>query len=203
VIRRVVLLHGLWMPGLVMGWLAARLAEAGYRPEIFSYYGATGGPEAVLPRLTETLARDETHVFAHSLGGMLALHALQQGPPLPVRRVVCLGSPLRGSAAAHGLGRRPWTAAMLGRSAGLLVTGFEAWNGPAEVGVIAGSVPRGLGRLFGRFEEDNDGTVAVAETQLPGLADHTVIAASHSGFLFSHEAVRLADHFFKHGRFRS
>ena len=46
------------------------------------------------------------------------------------------------------------------------------------------------------------GTVAVAETRLPGLADHSVIRASQFGLLGSREAVALALRFFDTGRFR-
>ena len=79
--------------------------------------------------------------------------------------------------------------------------GFACWQGRAEVGVIAGHVPHGLGALFGHFEADHDGTVAVAETRLEGLADHVVIAASHSGLLFSAEAASQAAAFLRDGHF--
>ena len=55
--------------------------------------------------------------------------------------------------------------------------------------MIAGHVPHGLGALFAGFHEEHDGTVAVGETRLDGLTDHVVVAASHSGLLFSHDAV--------------
>lgn len=199
--RRVVLIHGLWMPRVSMRWHAARLSEAGFAPTIFSYATVAGGPDAAVPSLVELLQREETHVLAHSLGGLVAVLALQQHPELPVRRVVCLGSPLCGSGAAAGLVRWPLTAASLGRSADLLQHGCKGWRGPAELAVIAGRLPLGLGQLFGRFHGENDGTVAVAETRLAGLADHTVIAASHTGLLFSAQAARLAVAFLEHGRF--
>ncbi|MDQ3618328.1 MAG: alpha/beta hydrolase [Pseudomonadota bacterium] len=199
--RRVVLLHGLWMPAASMRWHAARLIEAGYAPEIFGYPTVGGGPEAAIPRLSELLARGDTHVLAHSLGGLVALTALQREPRLPVRRVVCLGSPLCGSSAASGLAQRTLTASTLGRSAALLRQGCQPWQGSAEVAVIAGRVPFGLGQFFGGIRGDSDGTVAVAETRLAGLADHTVVAASHSGLLFSTAAARQAAHFLQQGRF--
>ena len=40
-------------------------------------------------------------LLGHSLGGLIALEALNREPDLPVTRVVCLGSPLRGSHAAR------------------------------------------------------------------------------------------------------
>jgi hypothetical protein len=63
-------------------------------------------------------------------------------------------------------------------------------------------VPHGLGALFAGFADDHDGTVAVDETRLPGLADHAVIDASHSGLLFSAAAAEQAGAFLREGRFR-
>ena len=200
--RRVVLLHGLWMPGASMHWLAQQLRAGGYAPEIFSYHSVADGPDLAVPRLAALLqAEGEADIVAHSLGGLIALQALCDAPDLPVRRVVCLGSPLRGSGAAAGLMRFPLSTLMLGRSADLLRQGFACWQGRVEVGVIAGRVPHGLGALFGHFDADHDGTVAVAETRLEGLSDHVVIAASHSGLLFSAEAAAQAEAFLRDGRF--
>ena len=200
--RRVVLLHGLWMPGIAMQWFAAQLSAAGFVPEIFSYHSVTDGPDNAVPRLVECLRKGgEAHIVAHSLGGMIALQALCNDPGLPVSRIVCMGSPLKGSGAASGMLRWPLASLMLGRSATLLQGGFPCWQGHAEVGVIAGSVPHGLGALFAGFHEAHDGTVAVSETRLEGVTDHVELAASHSGLLFSAEAARHAIAFLRDGRF--
>lgn len=200
-IRRVVLLHGLWMPRMSMLWAARRLRAAGFATDFFGYATIAGGPDAALPRLADRLRGRPAHVLAHSLGGLVALSTLESHPDLPVARVVCLGSPLCGSAAAQVLARQIWSAPYLGRSARLLRQGCPVWSGPAAVGMVAGNTPLGLGRYFGRFRDENDGTVAVAETRLPGLADHVVIPVSHTGLLYSSEAVRLAVGFFRDGRF--
>lgn len=184
-----------------MRLLAARLAQAGFAPEQFTYPTIAGGPEAALPRLVETLSRAPAHVLAHSLGGLVTLTALQREPGLPVSRVVCLGSPLCGSAAATGMARQSITGAALGCSASLLREGCQAWRGQAEVGVVAGRVRLGLGQFFGGIRGDSDGTVAIAETQLAGLTDHVVVGASHSGLLFSRAAARQAIEFLRNGRF--
>jgi hypothetical protein len=67
--------------------------------------------------------------------------------------------------------------------------------------VIAGCVPHGLGALLAGFDGDHDGTVAIEETRLPGVSDHVVVEASHSGLLFSAEAVDQAVAFLRSGRF--
>lgn len=200
-VRRVLLLHGLWMPRLSMLWLARRLRARGFEPEVFGYATVAGGPEAAVPRLARRLADGPMHVVAHSLGGLVALTTLQRYPELPVARVVCLGSPLCGSGAATGLAGHAWSAASLGRSAELLRCGCAPWRGRAEVGVVAGTLALGLGRYFGHFTGPNDGTVAVEETRLAGLADHAVLATSHTGLLFSDEVARLTVEFFRRGRF--
>lgn len=199
--RRVVLLHGLWLPRASMRWVAGKLREAGFQPTIFGYPTVTGGPEAAEPALSRLLRREPCHVVAHSLGGLIAVHTLQQHPELPVQRVVCLGTPLCGSSAAEGLSRMPLAAAALGRSTGLLRQGCGAWRGQAALGMVAGRSPMGLGQLFGRFDGEHDGTVAVAETRVDGLTDHVVVPASHSGLLFSAPAVRQAVAFLQQGRF--
>ncbi len=200
---RVLLLHGIWNAKAWLVPLAARLRAAGFEAEVFGYPSVFGGPEVAVPRLIARLQDGEPlALLGHSLGGLVALQALCLRPDLPVTRVVCLGTPLRGSHAARGLIGHPWTAPVLGRSAGLLQAGFDCWEGTVQVGMVAGNVPHGLGRYFARFEGDSDGTVAVEETRLPGLSDHCVVASSHSGLVFSAEAARQAVHFLREGRFQ-
>jgi hypothetical protein len=43
--------------------------------------------------------------------------------------------------------------------------------------------------------------MAVAETRLPGIADHCVIETNHTGLLFSPEAARQVMQFLHGGRF--
>jgi pimeloyl-ACP methyl ester carboxylesterase len=200
--ERILLLHGIWNAKAWLAPLARRLRASGFEVEIFGYPSVFGGPEIAVPLLMERLrGSGPVSVLGHSLGGLIALETLQREPSLPVMRVVCLGSPLRGSDAARGLAGRAWTSPALGRSAGLLQRGFERWEGKTSVGMVAGNVPHGVGRHFARFQGESDGTVALEETRLPGLADHCVVASSHSGLVFSLEAARQAAHFLSHGRF--
>ncbi|KGQ18821.1 hypothetical protein LF41_355 [Lysobacter dokdonensis DS-58] len=199
--RTVVLLHGLWMPGLAMHWLAGRLQAAGYDTEVFSYLSVADGPDRAVQALVDKIGTREVDLVAHSLGGLIAMQALREATHLKVGRLVCIGAPLGGSGAASGLLRLPMAALLLGQSAALLREGFPEWTGAAEVGAIAGSVPHGLGALFAGFAGEHDGTVAVDETRLAGLKDHVVIPASHSGLLFSALAAEQTVAFLSTGRF--
>lgn len=203
----VILLHGLWMRGFALLMLHRRLMEAGFRVHRFDYMSVAATQEHILARLEARIhelgqeARN-VHLVGHSLGGLLALRACADDMHMPPGRVACLGSPLKGSAAARrfaGMGRGG--EALLGHNRALLESGFERWDGPREVGVVAGRVALGLGAVLGQFEGENDGTVLVDETCLPGIADHRVIETNHTGLLLSPEAARLVTQFLHNGRF--
>lgn len=199
---RVLLVHGLLNANSWLRPLAARLRSQGFETELFGYSSLLDGPQRAVPRMVERLRREPIDaIVGHSLGGLIALEALRAMPDTAVARVVCLGSPLRGSLTARNIAARRWARPLLGRSAGLLQGGLERWDGAAEVGLVAGDVARGVGRLFARFDGVSDGTVALDETRLPGLADHCIIHSSHSGLVFSRDAVAQVAHFIRHGRF--
>ena len=198
----ILLVHGLLNAEWWLRPLAARLRGEGFKTALFGYPSVLGGPERAIPRLAERLHDGGFDaVVGHSLGGLITLEALRLQPDASVRRVVCLGSPLRGSATARTIAGRAWSRPLLGRSAPMLQAGLRDWDGAAEVGVVAGDVPRGLGRLFSRFEGASDGTVGLDETRLPGLCDHCVVHSSHTGLVVSQDAVRQTAHFLRHGRF--
>lgn len=202
----VILLHGLWMRGFALMLLHRRMMEAGFRVHRFDYMSVAATQQRILGSLQSRiheLGQDAhtVHLVGHSLGGLLALQACAEAG-LPPGRVVCLGSPLKGSAAARrfaGMGKGG--EALLGHNRDLLENGFERWTGEREVGVIAGRVPLGLGAMIGQFEGDNDGCVTVAETFLPGIADHCAIETNHTGLLFSQDAARQVTQFLHQGVF--
>ncbi|HET6554627.1 MAG TPA: alpha/beta hydrolase [Dyella sp.] len=205
--EHVILLHGLWMRGFALLMLHRRLMEAGFRVHRFDYMSVAATQERILGSLQERmheLAEDghAVHLVGHSLGGLLALRTCAEAVPLPPGRVVCLGSPLKGSAAARrfaGMGKGGEV--LLGHNRELLEHGLDQWTGAREIGMVAGRMSLGLGAVIGQFDGDNDGCVTVDETRLPGLADHCVIETNHTGLLFSPEAARQVTQFLHRGHF--
>jgi len=199
----VLLIHGLWNKSPCLWPLAYRLRQAGFRPRYFDYASVLHTPDRSVMRLIARLRRSPQplHVVAHSLGGLLIMEALNREPDLPIARVVCLGSPLRGSRAAHYLAKQRWGSWFLGGSREWLCSGVKIDAAIPPIGMIAGCRARGLGRVVAAFPGASDGTVAVDETVVPGLADHCLLAVSHSGLLLSAEVARHCVHFLQYGRF--
>jgi hypothetical protein len=69
--------------------------------------------------------------------------------------------------------------------------------------MLAGRRSVGIGRLLvrGRIARPNDGTVALAETQMPAITRHRVIPHSHFGMLFAPAVAREICHFLRQGEF--
>ena len=201
--KSVVLVHGLWMPGLAMSPLAARLARAGYRCHLFDYAGRDRPLAANAERLVQFARRiGPAHFVGHSLGGLVVMEALHSDLSLGVGRVALLGTPARGCLAGRRLARYGFGRWMLGESETLWREGRTSrWTRPEPLGVIAGNFPLGLGRSFGRLPGANDGAVCVDETVIEGAAAFTVLPVSHSGMLLSARVARALQQFLETGRF--
>lgn len=200
----VILLHGIWMRGITLAPLARRLRGEGFSVETLDYASVTGSWDASASHLAmhwRAGSYPRVHVVGHSLGGMLAMHVAQTSDDLPEGRIVCLGSPLKGSAAARRMGAIPGGSWVMGHSLSVLRDGFTQWYGDRAVGVIAGCKPIGLGGLVGKLERPHDGTVSVIETHLAGISDHCVVDATHSGLAFSPHVADLVAGFLRSGRF--
>jgi pimeloyl-ACP methyl ester carboxylesterase len=200
----VILIHGVWMRAFSLLLLRRRLREAGFHTELFDYASVFGRDERSLERLGRRIQAQQAprvHLVGHSLGGLVALRALGRLPTALNGRVVCLGSPLNGSAVAQRLNRRDGRAQLLGCSAEILCRGLPERAASVEVGVIAGTRAVGVGQLLGAFDGPNDGTVNVAETLWPGAAEHCEVYVSHTGLTFSATAAALAVRFLRSGSF--
>jgi pimeloyl-ACP methyl ester carboxylesterase len=198
----VILVHGLWVPGVVMQPLAARLERAGYRCHTFSYMGAAR-PLAVHAERLARYARDvgPAHFIGHSLGGLVVLEALNAHADVAVGRAVLLGT-AAGVYAGRRLARRSPGRWFLGQSEELWREGRAAhWTRSEALGVLAGSLPFGLGRLFGPLPGVNDGVVRLEETAIEGMADRVVLPVGHSAMLISARVAAQVCAFLADGKF--
>lgn len=202
--RTVVLVHGLWYGAVSLALLARRLEGHGFLTHAFSY-----------PTLGRTLAENARSLYefargidgkpldfvGHSLGGLVILRMFDGWRRLPQGRVVLMGSPVRGSSTASKIAQMPLTRPFVGKARTALAYGFDHAPAGRETGVIAGTRGVGLGRVFQRLESPHDGTIAVAETELPDAADRLELEVSHTGLVLSAEVASAVGGFLRRGRF--
>jgi pimeloyl-ACP methyl ester carboxylesterase len=187
--------------------LATRLARAGFRCHTFAYMGAARPLAAHAERLAR-FARDvgdkfgPAHFVGHSLGGLLVLEALNGHPSVEMGRAVLLGTPARGCHAGRRIARYPAGRWFLGESEELWREGRAAhWARREALGVVAGSLPLGLGRLFGPLPGVNDGVVRLEETAVEGMAERVLLPVGHSAMLISARVAAQVSAFLSDGKF--
>lgn len=201
----VIIVHGLWVHGLVMEYLAHQLQQDGFDAHTWSY-----------PTMRQTLSENADHlaaycnslglqrlnIVAHSMGGLVAMKMLERTPAIQCERLLLIGTPYTDSAAARRLAQFPGGDWLLGRS-------IREWLGEArpqlrarQAGVIAGTRGIGLGALIGAdLPQPHDGVVAVEETVVPGITERITVHVGHTEMLFSSEVARQCGAFLRHGRF--
>jgi pimeloyl-ACP methyl ester carboxylesterase len=204
VIDQVLLVPGLWMPGAAMGLLAARLSRAGYATRLFGYRGR-GSLEANVARLAsfarEALHGRPAHFVGHSLGGVLVFETLNRHPGIPAASAILIGAPVGGSFAGRRLGMAGIGRWMMGACGPLWEPHAATWKRDLPLGVIAGTLPWGLGRALGRMPEANDGVVCVGETAVEGMAAQALIPLGHSALVVSRRVAKLVERFAASGHF--
>jgi pimeloyl-ACP methyl ester carboxylesterase len=181
------------------------LKDAGFAPNVFRYPSMQASLRDATAGLAKCLRAVDglVHVVAHSLGGLVTLETFATERDLPPGRIVLLGSPVQGSRAAKAIAEWSLGPQLLGALAASELTrpGERRWNGPREIGLIAGSRSVGLGRLFANLPPPNDGTVCVDETRLPGATAELLLDVSHTGMLLSAAVADATAGFLAHGAF--
>lgn len=206
--KAVVLLHGIGRSSKSFFSMAKGLEEDGYTVVGFDYPSTRISIEDSAEYLHSVLQSlegiESIDVVCHSMGGLLLRAYLMKHEEHRFRRAVMLGVPNKGAQMADVLKGNPLFKAILGPAGQQLTTDENGLIGHLPVpsfpfAVVAGgrSAPRGYNPIL---PGDNDSTVTVSSTRLPGAADFVLIPVIHS-FLMNHpDSVALTRHFFRHGR---
>ena len=195
------------MPGEESLVLGRRLAhEFDLTLHAFRYSAASTGMSSITASLADfvrELAAPELHFVGHSLGGLVIHRFLERFPEQPPGRVVFLGTPSVASRAAEHAARFAPIAHLMGRSVAeeLLQPRERRWTHGNPLGIVAGTQRIGFGQLLAHFREDNDGTIAVSETRMPGATDHIVLPVSHLAMLVSPRVAQETGLFLTQGHF--
>jgi pimeloyl-ACP methyl ester carboxylesterase len=206
----VIMIHGLMQSSKCMLEMGTTLRESGYSTVVFDYPSTQVSiPEAAqfLDRFVQSLdGFDEINFVVHSMGGLVVrAYAMEFDDPR-IKRMVMLGTPNRGAELAD-ITHQSWIlrtasgpgARQLGTRADGLIPKLPVPK--FEFAVIAGSRGNASG-WNPLIPGDDDGTVTVASTKLPGAADFTTVRALHSRLLWNQDAIAHTVSFLKDGRLR-
>jgi len=192
----VLLLHGMGRTSASMRKLHRRFEQYGYRVINWKYKSRRHHIEDHGQRLHEFLVildNDPTvskiNMVGHSLGGIIARHALTVGVPEKIGRVVMLAPPNRGSAAA-----RKW-APLLGKMSKPLAQLSDDPNSYVNQLAVPDNVE------FGVIAAASDGKVRPEETHLSGEADHLIVPGFHTFIMNRDDVCDEVLSFLKHGCF--
>ncbi|MGE5492983.1 MAG: lipase family alpha/beta hydrolase [Actinomycetota bacterium] len=201
----VILVHGLWMPGLVLRPYQYWIEKEGFFVRRFSYPSWSQALERnadLLDRFVADTPGRRLHLICHSLGGLVTLSMLERHWDQRIQRLVLMGTPVADCHCGRYLARRRTLAPLLGKSmSDWLARAKPAVPTGIEIGILAGTRRLGLGCVIPGLQRPNDGVVAVAETRLPDATDELILPVSHSGMLLSPSCAQQAAHFLRAGRF--
>jgi triacylglycerol lipase len=204
----VVLLHGLARRHTSMAKMAAYLRHAGWETWARSYPSRQEPIEVLAAQVTEWLVATagQRPLFAvtHSMGGIVLRHL--GDPRLRWQRAVMLAPPNQGSSLAAGLLTNPffsWYFGPAGRGLGELPPRWP--SPPAPFAVIAGTRQLALSNptswtVGRRFDEANDGTVAVRETKLDGMSAFAEVDATHTWIMNDPRVQIMVARFLQRGQ---
>ena len=208
--KKLVLIHGLLLSSWVFTRMRRYFIRHGYQCYQFDYPTRSKTISQIAVQLNHWLVENQLNdytMICHSMGGIVSHAYLEQygNNEHSPKKVICLGSPFKGSMVANNLTQSAPGRLLLGvQSDSVLVTGTQSWPFSCPLGIIAGNKNIGAGRLLGLdSKKPGDGTVLVEETGIQGATDHIVLPVSHSQMTFSTKVFLQIEHFtvnnvFKH-----
>ncbi len=208
--KAVIVVHGIVRSSKSFGKMQQRLGEDGYLVVGFDYPSTrvtiTDSAEYLHKVIDSLDGIDQIDFVVHSLGGLIVRAYLAKHKDPRIRRMVMLGVPNRGAGMADFLKDYGIYKLVFGPAGQQLIQGGDGLIAglPApefEFAVIAGArgTPDGWNPLIAG---DDDGTVELENTRLPGAADFMTVPALHSFLMFNDDVIAATRRFLKEGALR-
>ena len=205
----VILIHGIVRSSKSFSKMAEALKKEDYTVVSFDYPSTqveiTQSAD-YLHQLIQSLEGIEKISFVgHSMGGLLVRCYLQEHNDDRIVRMVMLGVPNHGAEMADILRNNMLFKLIFGpagKQLGIDEGFIKKLPVPEfEFGVIAGARGKEAG-YNPLIPGDDDGTVSLASTKLPGASDFATVASLHSFIMNDADAIRYTSEFLKTGKFR-
>jgi pimeloyl-ACP methyl ester carboxylesterase len=192
----VIVVHGIIRSSKSFSRMSVVLEQAGYTVVGFDYPSTRVTIHESAEYLRQVIGSleqaSEINFVVHSMGGLLVRTYLRQDPDPRIHRMVMLGVPNHGANMANVVQNNPLFKLLFGPAGQQLIEDPEGFIASLptpqfEFAVIAGArgTEDGWNPLI---DGDDDGTVEVANTRLPGATDFMTVCGMHS-FLMDREDV--------------
>jgi len=207
----VLLLHGFFRSKDSFGPMTRALQRAGYAAHGVNYPSTRQGLDDHARQVELLLDRSQGYkrvsFVTHSMGGIVARVLLSRESAwrerVEVNRLVMIGTPNRGAQLVTHLSQLPGIEEVGGPALAALAP-QRAADLPVprtKFGVIAGA--RGDGKGYNPLlHGDDDMTVSVASTRLPGAEDMLIVNAVHTFIMVNPTVVRATLNYLETGAFR-
>ena len=205
----VILVHGIFRSSQSFMKMQRKIEDAGFSAVRFDYPST----QVDIVRAAEYLHQviqsldgiEEIHLVVHSMGGLVVRAYLRKHHDPRIQRMVMLGVPNQGAQVADKFQSRLLYKAILGPAGQQLVSNSQALIAelpipPFEFAIIAGGRGNATGGINPLLSSDNDGTVTVDSTKLPGAADFMLVPCLHSFLMSNDKALDGTLHFLQTGR---
>lgn len=208
----VILIHGLVRSSKSMRTLARHLELDAEGLQTFGFtYPSTRVDIAQAAKYLDSAIKSlegikRIHFVAHSMGGLVVRAWAAEHSDPRIGRLVMIATPNRGAELADRFERNTLYRIVFGQAGQQLASAEDGFIAklPApefEFGMIAGG--KGGSGYNPFIPGDNDGTVSVDSTRLPGAADFVVVDRLHTFIVSAPETAEYTARFLKTGRFRS
>jgi pimeloyl-ACP methyl ester carboxylesterase len=208
--RAVILVHGAIRSSKSFDAMKAELEKAGYHVFGFDYPSTRVEIRAGAEYLKQCVASldgiTEINFVVHSMGGLVVRASLIDDPDPRIRRIVMLAVPNLGARMANLLQRYTLYRLVYGPAGQQLIEDAEGFISqlptPAcEFALISGArgTPTGFNPLI---PGDDDGTISLACTRLPGAKDFMTVHALHSFLMREPDVIAATVRFLRTGVLR-
>lgn len=208
----VVLLHGLARSASSMEKMANALTAAGFEPCNVSYPSTKHKIEDlttdfVLPKIQACVGPypGPVNFVTHSMGGIVVRYLAKHHDVFKYGRVVMISPPNQGSEVVDTLGEYwifEWVNGPAGKQLGTTSDSMpnQLGSAPFEFGIITGD--RSINMILSLLiDGKDDGKVSIERAKLSGMADFSIVHATHPFIMKNDDVIEQAIQFLRTGRF--
>ena len=201
--KNIIVLHGLYMPDLIMQYVVRKLKRKGFVVYSFGYnsldFNSASSKLNDFISMNNLSNDDDVYFVGHSLGGLVIRDYFNRyKPKFNDTCIVTAGTPHSGATVARFL-KKYRKSILMGKSVEALCSGIKENNSEVDIGCIIGTYNVGVGKIINL--KDGDGTVSLDDAELKGAKDSIRLNLNHTALVYSEDVVEQCVFFIENRKF--